>query len=175
MRRTNGHTANGATTYGVTTTPPPEKDLSPYAPIGWRVTYYRLKRRLSRQGLADRLGRSKSWLEKVEQGVRRLDRLSVIEELAAALEVPTVRLLALHDPKVDPSRLERAIALLTGRAAAGMPPADQIMCASVATALAALLHAVANDQTAVPGAAYNLADTLTTIYDTLGGDGGGEP
>ncbi|XTZ14365.1 helix-turn-helix domain-containing protein [Micromonospora echinospora] len=42
---------------------------------------------MSQQVLADRVGRSKSWVDKVERGVRTLDRLSVIEAVAAALGV----------------------------------------------------------------------------------------
>ena len=37
--------------------------------------------------LADRLRRSKSWVDKVERGVRALDRYSVIQELAHVLRV----------------------------------------------------------------------------------------
>lgn len=55
--------------------------------IGQRVNYWRTRRRLTLQVLADRIGKSKSWLEKVERGDRRLDRLSTIAEVAEALEI----------------------------------------------------------------------------------------
>ncbi|XTZ17564.1 helix-turn-helix domain-containing protein [Micromonospora echinospora] len=42
---------------------------------------------MSQQVLADRIGRSESWVDKVELGVRTLDRLPTIETVAAALGV----------------------------------------------------------------------------------------
>lgn len=42
---------------------------------------------MTQQMLADRLRRSKSWVDKVERGVRTLDRYSVIQELAHVLRV----------------------------------------------------------------------------------------
>ncbi|WDZ85782.1 helix-turn-helix domain-containing protein [Micromonospora cathayae] len=62
-------------------------------PIGRRVAHWRARRRMTQQMLADRLGKSKSWVDKVERGVRALDRLSVVREVAEALRVdPTVLL-----------------------------------------------------------------------------------
>ncbi|WP_255609790.1 helix-turn-helix domain-containing protein [Micromonospora sp. PLK6-60] len=53
--------------------------------------------------LADRLGRSKSWVDKVERGVRGLDRYSVIQEIAEVLRVdPSVLLGAPAPPSVGP-------------------------------------------------------------------------
>jgi transcriptional regulator with XRE-family HTH domain len=62
-------------------------------PIGRRVAYLRVRRRLSQQSFADRLGKSKSWVDKVERGVRSLERLSTIREIAAVLRVDPVALL----------------------------------------------------------------------------------
>lgn len=62
-------------------------------PIGRRVAYLRVRRRLSQQSFADRLGKSKSWVDKVERGVRSLERLSTIREIAAVLRVDTAALL----------------------------------------------------------------------------------
>jgi transcriptional regulator with XRE-family HTH domain len=56
-------------------------------PIGRRVAYWRGRRRMSQQVFADRLGKSKSWVDKVERGVRRLDRFSVIHEIADVLSI----------------------------------------------------------------------------------------
>ncbi|MEU7754290.1 helix-turn-helix domain-containing protein [Micromonospora sp. NPDC049171] len=56
-------------------------------PIGRRVARWRVRRSMTQQMLADRLRRSKSWVDKVERGVRTLDRYSVIQELAHALRV----------------------------------------------------------------------------------------
>ncbi|MCO1594247.1 helix-turn-helix domain-containing protein [Micromonospora sp. RHAY321] len=56
-------------------------------PIGRRVARWRVRRQMTQQMLADRLRRSKSWVDKVERGVRTLDRYSVIQELAHVLRV----------------------------------------------------------------------------------------
>ncbi|WP_088989231.1 helix-turn-helix domain-containing protein [Micromonospora chokoriensis] len=56
-------------------------------PIGRRVASWRVRRSMTQQMLADRLRRSKSWVDKVERGVRALDRYSVIQELAHVLRV----------------------------------------------------------------------------------------
>ncbi|MEU7914405.1 helix-turn-helix domain-containing protein [Microbispora bryophytorum] len=55
--------------------------------LGQRVAYWRRRRGLTQQILADRLGRSISWLRKVEAGVRSADRLSVLDSLCEALNV----------------------------------------------------------------------------------------
>ncbi|GAB3953954.1 hypothetical protein GCM10027614_60200 [Micromonospora vulcania] len=62
-------------------------------PIGRRVAYLRVRRRLSQQSFADRLGKSKSWVDKVERGVRSLERVSTIREVAAVLRVDAAALL----------------------------------------------------------------------------------
>ncbi|WP_433260608.1 helix-turn-helix domain-containing protein [Micromonospora vinacea] len=56
-------------------------------PIGRRVARWRVRRSMTQQMLADRVRRSKSWVDKVERGVRALDRYSVIQELADVLRV----------------------------------------------------------------------------------------
>ncbi|MER5454433.1 helix-turn-helix domain-containing protein [Micromonospora sp. NPDC002389] len=62
-------------------------------PIGRRVAYWRGRRRMSQQVLADRLGKSKSWVDKVERGVRSLDKVSTIAEVAAVLRIDQATLL----------------------------------------------------------------------------------
>ena len=66
-------------------------------PMGRRVAYWRNRRRMSQQLFADRLGKSKSWVDKVERGVRRLDRFSVIYEIADVLQLD-VQVLMGKDP-----------------------------------------------------------------------------
>ena len=56
-------------------------------PIGRRVAYWRQRRKMSQQLFADQLGKSKSWVDKVERGVRRLDKFSVLYEIADVLHV----------------------------------------------------------------------------------------
>jgi transcriptional regulator with XRE-family HTH domain len=67
-------------------------------PIGRRVAYWRGRRKMSQQVFADRLGKSKSWVDKVERGVRRLDKFSVVYEIADVLQVD-VQLLLGKEPE----------------------------------------------------------------------------
>lgn len=67
-------------------------------PIGRRVAYWRSRRKMSQQVFADRLGKSKSWVDKVERGVRRLDKFSVLHEIADILRID-VQLLLGKDPE----------------------------------------------------------------------------
>jgi transcriptional regulator with XRE-family HTH domain len=62
------------------------------APLGERIAYYRRRRGLSQVKLAGLLGRSESWLSQVERGVRSIDRISVLTQVAAALNVPVAEL-----------------------------------------------------------------------------------
>lgn len=88
-------------------------------PIGRRVAYWRSRRKLSQQVFADRLGKSKSWVDKVERGVRRLDKLSVVYEIADVLQVD-VQVLHGREPErrtdgangVDPAEVEEIRAAL---------------------------------------------------------------
>jgi transcriptional regulator with XRE-family HTH domain len=61
-------------------------------PLGERIAYYRRRRGLSQVKLAGLLGRSESWLSQVERGVRSIDRISVLTEVAGALNVPVAEL-----------------------------------------------------------------------------------
>ncbi|MFC8845517.1 MULTISPECIES: helix-turn-helix domain-containing protein [unclassified Micromonospora] len=85
-------------------------------PIGRRMAELRARRGMSQQVFADRIGRSKSWVDKVERGVRTLDRLSVIETVATALGVaPNVLLTdkTRREPATDISAaVERVRAVL---------------------------------------------------------------
>jgi len=65
--------------------------------VGGRVAYWRRPRRMSQQVFADRLRKSKSWVDKIERGVRGLDKRSVVREIAEVLQVE-VRLLLDREP-----------------------------------------------------------------------------
>lgn len=73
-------------------------------PIGRRVAYWRGRRRISQQVFADRLGKSKSWVDKVERGVRRLDKFSVVYEIADVLQLD-VQVLMGRDPARRPDTM----------------------------------------------------------------------
>lgn len=60
--------------------------------LGRRVAFHRSKRGLSQKELGARIARSESWVSQVERGARRVDRMSVLETLANALEVSIAEL-----------------------------------------------------------------------------------
>lgn len=68
--------------------------------IGERIAWYRRRRGLSQQALADFVGRTPDWLSKIENGRIELDRLSVLKRLAEVLDV------ALGDLLAEPSLME---------------------------------------------------------------------
>jgi transcriptional regulator with XRE-family HTH domain len=56
-------------------------------PIGERIAIYRRRRGLTQLVLAGLIGRSESWLSQVERGIRPIDRLSVLIDIAHVLKV----------------------------------------------------------------------------------------
>jgi transcriptional regulator with XRE-family HTH domain len=56
-------------------------------PIGERIAIYRPRRGLTQLVLAGLIGRSESWLSQVERGIRPIDRLSVLIDIAHVLKV----------------------------------------------------------------------------------------
>ncbi|MEU1603866.1 helix-turn-helix domain-containing protein [Micromonospora matsumotoense] len=73
-------------------------DGSGLLPVGLRVAYWRGRRNLSQQVFADRLGKSKSWVDKVERGVRTLDKVSTLQDIAVVLRIDTSVLLGRDVP-----------------------------------------------------------------------------
>ncbi len=55
--------------------------------MGERIAAYRRRRGLSQATLANLVGRSESWLSQVERGIRSVDRLSVLLDMARVLHV----------------------------------------------------------------------------------------
>ncbi|MEU6476296.1 helix-turn-helix transcriptional regulator [Streptomyces sp. NPDC047017] len=62
--------------------------------LGRKVASYRKRRGLSQKEFAALLGRSEAWLSQVERGVRRIDRMTVLEKVADVLGVPAAELAA---------------------------------------------------------------------------------
>jgi transcriptional regulator with XRE-family HTH domain len=62
--------------------------------LGRKIAAERRRRGLSQPELAKMIGRSVAWVSQVERGVRKVDRMSVLETVAAALEVPLAELAA---------------------------------------------------------------------------------
>lgn len=70
--------------------------------VGTRVRYWRERRNLTRRRFADMVGRSTSWLDKIESGERELLRLPMIERVAEALGVdPAVLTDAAHAERAE--------------------------------------------------------------------------
>jgi transcriptional regulator with XRE-family HTH domain len=57
---------------------------------------------MSQQVLAHLVGRSQSWVTKIERGEREVERISTIVELAAVLRVDPVELAGLSRPPGPP-------------------------------------------------------------------------
>ncbi len=62
--------------------------------LGRKIAAERHRRGLSQPELARVIGRSVAWVSQVERGVRRIDRMSVLESLSAALDIPLAELAA---------------------------------------------------------------------------------
>jgi transcriptional regulator with XRE-family HTH domain len=62
--------------------------------LGRKIADQRRRRGLSQPELARMIDRSVAWVSQVERGVRKVDRMSVLETLAAALDVPLSELAA---------------------------------------------------------------------------------
>ena len=62
--------------------------------LGRKIAVERRRRGLSQPELARMVDRSVAWVSQVERGVRKVDRMSVLESLAAALDVPLAELAA---------------------------------------------------------------------------------
>jgi transcriptional regulator with XRE-family HTH domain len=62
--------------------------------LGRKIAAERRRRGLSQPELAQMIGRSVAWVSQVERGVRKVDRMSVLEIVAAALDVPLAELAA---------------------------------------------------------------------------------
>lgn len=66
--------------------------------MGRRIGYWRRRRNLTQAVFADRIGRSKSWVEKVERGDRSASRLTVLDAICEVLQIDLSALLG-EDPR----------------------------------------------------------------------------
>ncbi|MQA87725.1 MAG: helix-turn-helix domain-containing protein [Streptosporangiales bacterium] len=62
--------------------------------LGRKIAFHRRSRGLSQREFARLIDRSEAWVSQVERGVRRIDRMSVLEHVAEVLEVPLGELAA---------------------------------------------------------------------------------
>lgn len=91
--------------------------------LGRVVATQRRKLGLSQVEFAARLGRSETWVSQVERGVRHIDRMSVLQRLADALDLPVT-------------------ALAQSEAVAGPPKADAAVDAALALSSSVTLSAM---------------------------------
>lgn len=71
--------------------------------VGERIAYHRKRLGLSQVEFAGLIGRSDSWVSQVERGVRGIDRLSVLQKVADALNVPVNEL---RDDEIEDASAE---------------------------------------------------------------------
>lgn len=62
--------------------------------LGRKIASHRKRRGLSQKEFAKLLDRSEAWVSQVERGVRRIDRMTVLEKVAEVLDVPVAELAA---------------------------------------------------------------------------------
>ncbi|MGX1548393.1 helix-turn-helix domain-containing protein [Streptomyces adustus] len=62
--------------------------------LGRKIAFHRKRRGLSQKEFAGLLERSEAWVSQVERGVRRIDRMTVLEKVAEVLDVPVAELAA---------------------------------------------------------------------------------
>ncbi|GAA3889495.1 helix-turn-helix domain-containing protein [Streptomyces sedi] len=62
--------------------------------LGRKIARHRKRRGLSQKEFAALLERSEAWISQVERGVRRIDRMTVLEKVAEALDIPVAELAA---------------------------------------------------------------------------------
>jgi transcriptional regulator with XRE-family HTH domain len=96
--------------------------------LGRKIAECRRQRGLSQPQLARLIDRSVAWVSQVERGVRRVDRMSVLETIAAALDTPLAELAA-------------EAPVVAAVAAASPDASDLRLVLSGAHALQAMLHA----------------------------------
>lgn len=69
------------------------RGLSDTLSVGERIAWYRQRRGMSQEVLAGLVGRTSDWLSKIENNRIDLDRLSVLQSLASALDVTVADLI----------------------------------------------------------------------------------
>jgi transcriptional regulator with XRE-family HTH domain len=88
--------------------------------VGENVAYHRKRLGLSQVEFAATIGRSESWVSQVERGVREIDRLSVLQSVADALNVSVNELTGAPEeaaPEERPEAFEMLRLALTGHPA----------------------------------------------------------
>jgi transcriptional regulator with XRE-family HTH domain len=77
--------------------------------LGRKVAFFRTRRGLSQRDFGALVDRSETWVSQVERGERRIDRMTVLREVARALEIPLAEL-AVDTPIVAEASSRPAVA-----------------------------------------------------------------
>jgi transcriptional regulator with XRE-family HTH domain len=78
--------------------------------VGERIAAHRKRRGISQDALAGLIGMSRSWLSQVERGIRGVDRLSTLADLATVLRVDVADLVG-REWRLAPDRSEQVRAI----------------------------------------------------------------
>lgn len=94
------------------------RDVLSELTAGERVAFHRRRRGITQVALAGLIGRTESWLEKIESGRAPLDRISVVRELAQALDISLRDLVPDFEPETggEPRSVHPQAPVLTYRA-----------------------------------------------------------
>lgn len=122
--------------------------------LGERLAFHRKRRGLSQVSLGRLIGRSESWVSQVERGVRTVDRMSVLAQVAEALDI-TVRELAPDLAQDEPAEYSPYVLELR-RALTGHP------------ALASVLHG-ARDRRPASGDIERLGARVDAVWPLVHG------
>ncbi len=131
-------------------------------PVGERIAIYRNRRGISQVVLAGLVGRSESWLSQVERGVRGVDRMTVLIDIAQTLRVDVADLvgqpfsLGPADDQHDYAKAGAVRTALTDLRPSPHPSADE-------PDLDALSHAVTELQHIYQAAHYADAGDLAPV------------
>ncbi len=74
--------------------------------MGRRIGYWRRRRKLTQAVFADCIGRSKSWVEKVERGDRSADRLSILDAICGVLQIDISALIGQEPARRAPACID---------------------------------------------------------------------
>lgn len=74
--------------------------------LGLRIAHWRERRGMTQMLLADRIGRSKSWIEKVEAGKRSANRLPILQAICQELRIDVTVLIGHDLPRDTPDCID---------------------------------------------------------------------
>jgi len=140
--------------------------------VGENIAYHRKRLGLSQVEFAGTISKSESWVSQVERGVRGIDRLSVLQTVADALNVSVAELQGKIEeeaaPEEHPQSFEMLRLALTGHPAPGAAIAPVSEVRATIPSLDSLRAEQSSIWPMVHGSKYNeLAPVLTRLITDL--------